>query len=67
MNCSSITIRKSYFLVFGLELYESETFVYVDPNYGMQYQGKILNLNGFAGPIEITKSYFVNSRLKFKD
>jgi len=37
----------------------------VNPNYDLQYQGKIVNLNSFNGPVSITSSTFEYNTLGY--
>ncbi len=39
--------------------------VLVNPQYRLQYQGKIVNLEAFSGPVTIESSLFLNNTISF--
>lgn len=46
-------IDGSTFSYFNFEMKAQSSKVMVDPSFGLQYQGKILNLNAFDGQVTI--------------
>ena len=63
--CFSIAITNSTFSRFSFNMTSETLPVLVNPNYGLQYQGKILNLNNFEGPISISTSSFLYNTLAY--
>ncbi len=61
--CYSITITDSTFSRFSYNMTNEESPVLVNSDFGLQYQGKILNLNNFQGPITISSSSFLYNTL----
>eukprot|EP00347_Sterkiella_histriomuscorum_P017093 403350695 len=45
----------------------SSDVIAVDPNYGMQFTGSVLDLNNFKGPIILKNSYFNNNYATYRD
>eukprot|EP00347_Sterkiella_histriomuscorum_P009818 403339769 len=45
----------------------SSDVIAVDPNYGMQFTGSVLDLNNFKGPIILKNSNFSNNYATFRD
>jgi hypothetical protein len=63
--CFSISIQSSRFSYFNFKMNPRNTPVMVNPALGMQFQGKILNLKGFAGPVTINRTVFEQNTLAF--
>jgi hypothetical protein len=61
--CASITISKSIFQYFNFGMARQTQPVLVNPQYRLQYQGKILNIEAFSGPIIIKSSLFLNNTI----
>jgi hypothetical protein len=53
IKCFSLMIDGSTFSYFNFEMKAQSSKVMVDPSFGLQYQGKILNLNAFDGQVTI--------------
>ena len=64
-ECYSLTIQYVQFSDFNRDLHELGTLNYVEEEYGMRYQGKIVNLNDFKGVVDIQSTSFIGNRLYF--
>ena len=63
--CFSLSLQSSRFSYFNYKMNPRNTPVMVNPALGMQFQGKILNLKGFAGPVTINQTLFEQNTLAY--
>ena len=63
--CFSVSIQSSRFSYFNFKMNPRNIPVMVNPALGMQFQGKILNIKGFAGPVTINRTVFEQNTLAF--
>lgn len=64
-SCFSLTITDSTFMNFNQSLSQS-TPVFVNSELSLSYNGKIVNLNKFAGPVVILGNKFFNNLINYE-
>eukprot|EP00347_Sterkiella_histriomuscorum_P003595 403363685 len=66
-SCFSVKISSSTFQNFNKQKQDSTTPLLVDPLYKLKYRGLIIDLENFAGKVEITDTTFQTSAIGYSD
>eukprot|EP00347_Sterkiella_histriomuscorum_P009701 403340212 len=65
-DCFSLTISDTEFINFGHFMRNEERVVLICPEFGMQYHGKVIQVNKFDGPIKIENCLFEGNILGYQ-